>query len=442
MPAVPDSNSVLIRGGRIIDPAAGRDEVADLAVVEGRIAPADSVGGLPTFDAAGLIVCPGLVDIHVHFREPGQEHKEDIQTGSAAAATGGFTTVACMPNTTPAIDTPELVRRVIERAAEAGTCRVLPIAAITRQRAGRQVTDFDALREAGAVAFSDDGDGVEDDGVMLRALERAKAAGATIIQHCEYKSLAGGGVMHAGPTAQALGLPGIDPRAEIAMLERDLELVRRTRARYHAAHVSTAGAVELIRRAKAEGLPVTAEACPHHLLLTDRHCAAADPNFKMNPPLRPPSDVEACIAAVLDGTIDCLVTDHAPHTAQEKAAGFRQAPFGIVGLETSLALLATAFVSPGRLDWSQLIDRMTRKCRSVIGLQHEGLSVGATADLCVIDPEVEWTIEPSSFASRSRNTPFGGRRCSARPVAAWLAGRCTFAHRDYRNRWPAPDSAA
>ena len=428
-------NSVLIRGGRVIDPARGYDEVADLAVVDGRIAAADRAGDAPVFDATGLVVCPGLTDIHVHLREPGQEHKEDIESGCAAAAAGGFTTVACMPNTSPPLDTPELVRRVIRRAQDVGACRVLPIAAVTRGRAGREVADLAALRSAGAVAFSDDGDGIDDDPIMLEALRRTKEVGAVLIQHPEYKSLAAGGVMHRGPTAEALGLPGIDPRAEAAMVERDIRLVAETGARYHVAHVSTAATVELVRRAKAEGLPVTAEVCPHHLLLIDRDCAGADPNFKMNPPLRSAEDAEACVAGLLDGTIDCLATDHAPHTAEEKAVGFLRAPFGVVGLEASLAVLGSELVGPGRLDWSGLIARMTCKSLSVLGLSGPSLARGARADLCLIDPSTAWTIRPENFRSRAGNTPFGGRKVSVRPVATLLGGRPTFVHAGYRERW-------
>jgi dihydroorotase len=258
------------------------------------------------------------MDLHVHLREPGQGHKETIETGTRSATAGGFTYVVCMPNTNPPLDEPERIRWVILRAREVGNCEVAPVACITRGRAGKELTDFAALKAAGAVAFSDDGDGVEDDNVMARAFEQAAACDALLIQHCEFRALSAGGVMHLGDVSRRLGLPGLDPKSEEAMIERDISLCRKTPARYHVAHISTARAVELVRRAKAEGLPVTTEVCTHHLMLTDDACATADPNTKMHPPLRPQSDVDACRQGLLDGTIDCIVTDHAPHTAEEK----------------------------------------------------------------------------------------------------------------------------
>ncbi|MCH7839790.1 MAG: amidohydrolase family protein, partial [Planctomycetes bacterium] len=273
---VTQHDALLIRGGRVIDPATSRDEVADVAVVDGVIAdvaPAHAA----VIDATGWIVCPGLMDLHVHLREPGSTHKETIETGTAAAAAGGFTAVACMPNTVPPLDQPEPVRFVLEQAKRAGHCAVLPIASITRGRLGKELVDFAALGEAGAVAFSDDGVGVEDDGMMQAAFEAARAADVVLIQHCEYRAISAGGVMHLGEVSRRLDLPGLDPRSEEAMIERDIRLSRQTGGRYHVAHISTARAVQLVREAKAEGLPVTAEVCPHHLLLTDEACAGGDP---------------------------------------------------------------------------------------------------------------------------------------------------------------------
>ncbi len=424
-PGADTADALVIRQGRIIDPARRIDRVGDLALAGGRIverAPA----GARTFDASGLIVAPGLIDLHVHLREPGGEHKETIATGCAAAAAGGFTAVACMPNTTPALDTPERISQVLRRAEQVGACRVLPIAAITRGRAGRELTDFQALRNAGAVAFSDDGDGVQDDNVMRAAFEQARACDALVIQHCEVKSLSAGGVLHQGPTAEALGLPGIDPAAEEAMIERDLRLVRETGARYHVAHISTARAVALVRQAKGEGLPVTTEVCPHHLLLTDRDCAQGNPDFKMHPPLRTGQDVEACRAGLQDGTIDCLVTDHAPHTAEEKAVGFQGAPFGIVGLETIVPLLATSLVGGGLLDWSRFAALLTRNAHGVLGLAPRTLEPGQPGDVCLIDPDGHWTIRAADFHSLSRNTPFDGWPVSVRQMATLRGGHFTY----------------
>jgi len=393
----------------------GRDEVADLAILDGRIA-SSAPPDAKTIDAAGWIICPGLMDIHVHLREPGQTHKETIQTGTAAAAAGGFTYVACMPNTNPAIDEPGTVRLVLEKANAAGNCRVGPVAAITHGRAGTHLTDFRALLQAGAVAFSDDGVGVESDAVMFAAFQQAKLLDALLIQHCEYKSISAGGVMHKGDVSVRLGLPGLDPRSEEAMIERDLELCRRTGGRYHVAHISTACAVQLVRNAKAEGLPVTAEVCTHHLALTDKACFAADPNTKMHPPLRPESDLEACRLGLLDGTIDCIVTDHAPHTETEKAAGFLDAPAGIVGLETAVGLAAHALIRTGRADWPQVIARFTIGPARVLGLSRPPILTGQLADLTFLDPKTAWTVDAEQFTSRGRNTAFRGWNLVGRAV--------------------------
>ncbi len=425
-----DSTTVMvftIKGGRVVDPANGCDAVGDVHVDGERVA--DRPGGATeaaVIDAAGLIVCPGLIDMHVHLREPGGEHKETIETGTQAAAAGGFATVACMPNTSPVMDSVETIQLVRQRAKEAGYATVLPIAAITVGRGGRDVVDMASLCDAGAVAFSDDGDGVEDDDVMLEAFRLAAQLDAVIIQHCEYKALSAGGVMHAGEVADRLGLPGLDPRSEEAMIERDIRLVRETGARYHIAHVSTAKAVELVRRAKAEGLPVTTEVCPHHLLLTHEACANRDPNTKMHPPLRSAADVEACLTGLADGSIDCIATDHAPHAAEEKSRGFLKAPPGIVGLETSLALAIEAVVASGRLSWADLIQRMCHRPAEILGLPSPSLGAGQRADITLIDPELQWEIDPAGMHSRSRNMPFAGWRVTGKAVATVVGGQLVY----------------
>jgi dihydroorotase len=435
MTAGVSANTWLIRDGRLIDPAWEIDQLGDLAVRDGAIA--ESAGReAPVFDAHGLIVAPGLWDLHVHLREPGGAHKETIATGTAAAVAGGFTTVACMPNTTPALDTPERIAWVRERARTGGACRVLPVAAVTLGRLGGELVDFAALHEAGAVAFSDDGDGIADDRLMEAALEQVRRVGSVLIQHCEDQRLSGGGVMQAGPTAQKLGLRGQDPRAEAAMLERDLALVRRTGARYHAAHVSTAAAVDLVRRAKVDRLPVTAEVCPHHLTLCEQDVleSAADPNFKMNPPLRSREDVQACLAGLLDSTMDCIVTDHAPHTPAEKSVGFAAAPFGVVGLETALSVIHGVLIESGRADWMTLIDRMSTGPARVLGLPAPTLAPGQPADLTLIDPQARWTVDPERFVSKSRNTPYRGWRMTGQVAATFVGGVLRYLHETAKPR--------
>lgn len=409
-------NALHIRGARVIDPATSRDEIGDIAIVGGLIADVPSPD-TAVIDGHGLIVAPGLKDIHVHLREPGQSHKETIDSGTAAAAAGGYTYVACMPNTRPPIDNPDVVRWIMNRARDFNYCNVGVVATITQGRAGRDVVDMAALLKAGAVAFSDDGDGVEDDNVMALAFEQAARVNAVLIQHCEFKKLSAGGVMHLGDVSRQLGLPGLDPRSEEAMIERDIDLCRRTGARYHVAHISTARAVELVRAAKRAGLPVTTEVCTHHLVLTDEACKDADPNTKMHPPLRPRADVDACRQGLLDGTIDGIITDHAPHSAEEKAAGFLKAPAGIIGLETSLGVAAYAMVQSGLADWYEIVGWMTSGLASVLRLPAPLLSPGCPADLTIIDPGEEWTVKPEESFSLSCNTPFNDWHLTGRSVA-------------------------
>ncbi len=413
---VDEFDALLIRGGRVIDPANGRDEVGDVAIVNGRMAD-QAPPSATVINATGWIICPGLMDMHVHLREPGHTQKETIATGTAAAAAGGFTYVACMPNTDPPIDQPDTLRQVLDQARRTAWCDVGPVAAITAGRAGRELSDLAAMQQAGAVAFSDDGTGVEDDALMRAAFERAREIDAVLIQHCEYRSISAGGVMHLGETSRKLGFPGLDPRSEEAMIERDIALVGETGGRYHVAHISTARAVDLVRQAKKRGLPVTAEVCPHHLLLTDQACDGGNPNTKMHPPLRTPADVEACRSGLMDGTIDCIVTDHAPHTDQEKSVGFLKAPPGIVGLETAVSLTARAMIETELVDWSKLVEWFTIGPARVLGLDWKGLKIDTPARLTFIDPHARWTVDPEKLQTKGRNTPFSGWELTGRPIA-------------------------
>ncbi|MGE5175836.1 MAG: dihydroorotase [Hyphomicrobiales bacterium] len=424
---------ICLRGGRVLDPARDVDRAQDLWIAEGRIAglgedaPA-AVRNHPdaeVIDVKGAVVCPGLVDIHVHLREPGQEEKETIETGTLAAARGGFTTVACMPNTAPPIDDRPRVEYVIRRAAESGSARVLPIAAVTRGQMGEALTEIEDLVEAGAVAFSDDGKPVENAEMMRRALELTRPLGVPIIQHAEDPALKGSGVMHEGWVATKIGLKGIPDAAEAVMVARDALLAELTGGRVHVAHVSAARSVDIIRKAKARGIRMTGETTPHHLILTDEAVQGYDTNFKMNPPLRTERDREALIEGIVDGTLDCLATDHAPHTDIEKDNDFDTAPFGILGLETALGIYLRALVEPKHLSLSDLVLRMTRRPLEVLGRDGGTLAPGAPADVTVFDPTARWTVRAAAFGSKSRNTPFEGWELPGAIRLTLLGGRVT-----------------
>ncbi len=425
---------IRIRGGRILDPARGIDRVQDLWLDQGRVAGLgeDAPAALrnrpdvEVIDATGAVVTPGLVDIHVHLREPGQEEKETIETGTAAAARGGFTTVACMPNTSPPLDDRPHVEYVVRRARENGLARVLPIAAVTKGQMGEALTEIEDLVEAGAVAFTDDGKPVRNAEIMRRVLELTRPLGVPVIQHAEDPDLKGTGVMHEGWVSTRLGLKGIPSAAESVMVARDALLAELTGGRVHVAHISAASTVEIIRRAKARGIQITGETTPHHLILTDEAVAGYDTNTKMNPPLRSTRDREALIEGVVDGTIDCLATDHAPHTDIEKDNDFDAAPFGIVGLETALGIYLKALVEPKHLSLSDLILRMTRKPLEVLGRAGGTLEAGFDADVTVFDPAQRWTVRASEFASKSRNTPFDGWNLPGRILLTVVGGRVTY----------------
>jgi dihydroorotase len=418
--------TLIIRGGRVVDPSQGIDEIADVTIRDGKIAEIGKARGRggEQIDAAGRIVCPGLIDMHVHLREPGNEDAETIASGCAAAVAGGFTSIACMPNTQPAVDTEAMIEFVYRQAARANLCNVFPIGAITKGRAGKELAEIGQMVRAGAVGFSDDGGGVASPAVMFRAMQYVAMFGKTLIQHCEDADLTEGGCMNAGLTSLRLGLPGIPAVAEEIMLQRDLLLAKSTQCRYHVAHVSTAGGVELVREARKRGIAVTAEVCPHHLLLTEECIRESvyDTNYKVQPPLRTPKDVEACIAGVVDGTIDCLATDHAPHSREEKELDFQNAPFGINSLEIALGLFAKALIGPGLLDWPGLIARMTVGPAKTLGLKKGTLAVGCDADVTVIDPGMDWTVDVANFRSRSRNCPYGGWSLKGRATHTIVRG--------------------
>ncbi len=404
-------------------------ERVDLAIQDGLVVPEPA--HLPedstVLDARGAVVAPGLVDLHVHLREPGQSAKESIASGTRAAAAGGFTSVACMPNTDPVVDTAAWVEWVRRRAEEARHCRVLPIATVTMGQKGEQLAPLHALAAAGAVAFSDDGHPVRNPAMMRRALEYALGTGRPIVCHEEDPDLKGDGVMNEGFTATRLGLRGLPSAAESVMCRRDVELAELTGGHVHLAHISCAGGFAALRDARRRGLPVTGETCPHYWVLTDEAVGDYDTNAKMNPPLRSAEDRDACIAAIVDGTVDCFVTDHAPHTADEKTRPFAEAPFGIVGLETALALTLTFLVRPGHLALSRAIELWTDAPRSLFHLPEVDLEPGSPADLVLFDPEAEWTVDPEQFHSKGRNTPFAGWALHGQVLATMMDGRLTHA---------------
>ena len=429
--------TVLLRGGRVICPASNLDATADVLLADGRVAAVSTrrgelaASGADTVECEGHLVVPGLIDPHVHLREPGGEHKETIASGTAAAVAGGFTSVCCMPNTAPCLDSAPLVEFVRLRAREANLARVFVAGAATVGRAGEQLAPMAAMKQAGAVAFTDDGDGIASAQMMGRVLQMAKAVGCTFMQHCQEASLTQGAAMNAGPLQAKLGLGAWPAIAEELMLERDVMLNRGIGARYHAQHLSAAGSAEIIRRARAAGQPVSGEASPHHLLLTDAACDGYNTMAKMNPPLRTAADVQALRAAVADGTIDVLATDHAPHADAEKARDFANAPFGIVGLEHALPLYREALVDSGAIGWPRLIALMTIQPARLLGLDAMGLGtlrVGAPADVTVIAPDAGWTVDPAAARSKSHNTPFAGRALRARATHVFVDGRPVFRH--------------
>jgi dihydroorotase len=426
------ANQVLIRNGRVIDPANDIDKQCDVLIADGNIAQVGHVGEVSAhsvsrvIDATGKLVTPGLIDIHVHFREPGDEEEETIASGSAAAVAAGFTSVVCMPNTNPAIESETDVEYIHRKGRQTRKTHVYCMGAITKKREGVELAEMGMMAEAGARGFTDDGNGVQDPAVMLRALKYAKMFDVVIAQHCQDDRIAGGGVMNSGYYSTILGLPGMDALAEEAMLWRDIQLVRRTEVRYHAQHISTVKSVEMIRQARKESLPVTCEVTPHHLLLTEECCAEYDTNFKVNPPLRSPTDADALREAIAEGLVDALVTDHAPHLQSEKELEFLAAPFGMVSLECALALYAKALIEPKVLDWPGLIQLLTVNPARIIGIDKGTLGVGKQGDVTIIDPEAEWQIDVNKFVSKSRNCPYHGWNVKGKVEKTIVQGEVRF----------------
>jgi dihydroorotase len=424
------SRPLLLRGGRVLDPSQGLDETLDVLLVEGRVAELaagiDPPEGAGVHDCAGLVVSPGLIDVHVHLREPGEEHKETIATGAAAAAAGGFTAVCAMPNTSPPIDDPAAVGFVAAEGLRAGAARVYPVGCISVGRAGERLALVGEMVDAGAVAITDDGNPVMDSGLMRMALSYAQAFGIPVADHPEDLGLSATGQMNAGLVSTRLGLPGKPNAAEDVHIVRDLLLAELTGGHIHLQHVSTRFGVESIRQAKARGVHVTAEATPHHLVLTHEAVDGYRTDAKMNPPLRTAEDVQAVRAGLADGTLDTIATDHAPHHYDEKETAFADAPNGIVGLETALGVIVSRIVGEGVIDLATMIERMSCAPARAFGLPGGTLAAGSPADVTVFDPAETWTVDPSSFRSKSRNTPFAGWTLEGRVRLTVVGGRVVF----------------
>ncbi|RKY42150.1 MAG: dihydroorotase [Candidatus Makaraimicrobium thalassicum] len=418
--------SILIKGGRIIDPMQKKDSPGDILIEKGEIA---RIGGaikaehVTIIHAEGKIVAPGFVDMHTHLREPGREDQETIETGLSAAVSGGFTTVSAMPNTEPPCDSQAHVKFLLERAMEAGLANILPVGTITKKREGERITEMGELKDAGCLAVSDDGDAVGDAGLLRRAMEYASMVGLLVISHCEDKALSAGGVMNEGYRATVLGLAPIPAEAENTIIERDIQLAELTGTRLHIAHVSTSAGVEIIRGAKTRGVRVTAEVTPHHFTLTDEALKTYDTNLKVNPPLRSAQDVEALKKGLKDGTIDVIATDHAPHLENEKEKEFDYAPFGMIGLETALPLSAMGLIDEGYLDWPGLIRKLSTNPSSILGYDRGTLKQGAAADIVIIDPGKEWSYTREGIRSRSSNSPFIGWRMRSAVTDVIAGGR-------------------
>jgi dihydroorotase len=422
-------STLRITNGRVIDPSQGIDQVTDLWLQGDRVlglGPQPQLAADRTLDAAGRIVCPGLIDMHVHLREPGREEDETIATGTAAALAGGVTSVACMPNTEPATDCQAAAEFICLQAKRAGNANVFPVGAITKARKGHELAEIGGLVDGGAVAFTDDGSPVVSAEIMRRAMEYCRMFDKAVLSHSEDLDLTRGGVMNEGFESTRLGLRGLPACAEEVMVFREIALAELTGTRVHILHVSTAGSVELIRRGKRRGVRVSGEACPHHFTLTDKCLRSFDSNFKMAPPLRTEDDVQAIIAGLCDGTLEVIATDHAPHAPEKKMRELDQAPNGIIGLETLLPVCVHALIEPGHLTWPQLIEKLTVNPARVLGIDRGTFKPGAVADVTVLNPSAEWTIDPQQFRSKSRNCPFAGWQVRGRADVAIVAGAVKY----------------
>lgn len=420
---------LVVKNGRVVDPSQDIDRVCDLAVEDGivrQIAADIDATGSEVFDASGLIVAPGFIDIHVHLREPGFEHSETVETGARAAAAGGFTSVCCMPNTQPVNDNATVTSYIVERARRRAIVNVYPIGAITKNSAGEELSSIASMKEAGIVAISDDGKPVMNARVTRRAMEFARSLNLPVIQHCEDLHLSAGGDMHEGIQSIRLGLRGIPRASEDVMVARDILLAEVTGVRYHVAHLSSRNAVQMVAYAKAKGLPVTAEATPHHFVLADTDMLPYDSNFKMKPPLRDISDVEAVTEGLVNGTIDAIATDHAPHPGDEKMQQFERCPFGILGLETALGLSLERLYHNGKIGLAQLVSLFTRNPARVLSLDRGTLKPGAPADITVFGLDHQWTYDVNRSASKSRNSPFHGYAFRGGPIATVVAGKIVW----------------
>ena len=420
---------LLIRNGRVVDPASGLDAKRDVLIDRDRVVaiePRIECPDAETLEAEGLVVAPGFVDIHVHLREPGIEHAETIESGTRAAAAGGFTAVCCMPNTLPVNDSAQVTSFIVERARRTATVHVHPIGAISKGSKGERLADIGAMQSEGAVAISDDGIPVMNSGLMRRAMKYAASFGITVIDHCEDLTLSSGGDIHEGIQSMRLGLGGIPGCSEEVMVARDIILAADTGARAHIAHISTANSIAMVRHAKKLGIPVTSEVTPHHFALADENIPGYDSSYKMKPPLRTQGDIEAAIEGLVDGTIDCIATDHAPHTGHIKMQEFERCPFGVTGLETALGLSLRTLYHSGRVGLSQLVRLFTSSACECLGLDRGKLRPGGPADLTLFSTEREWTYDANATLSKSRNSPFGGETFRGGPVATIVSGRVVW----------------